>query len=103
MEKQSATINELVDFLKENMATKEDLKNLEEHIWKDMATKKDLQTLEKSIRKDMATKEDIDHLRTDMNIGLRKVDVKIDSLINVLSKDGIIRQERAQHLIAQGT
>jgi len=51
----------------------------------------------------MATKEDIDHLRTDMNIGLRKVDVKIDSLINVLSKDGIIRQERAQHLIAQGT
>jgi len=104
----AVTTNEIMDFLKENMATKNDIKDLQgqvNEIKSTMATKDDI--------KNMATKDDLGKLRSDMIdymdkkffdfrgdlvILARGEDKKLFFLVDLLVKKNVLSEHEAKSL-----
>ncbi|MBU0531618.1 MAG: hypothetical protein ABIG32_02295 [Candidatus Uhrbacteria bacterium] len=81
------TTNEIMDFLKDNMMTKEE-----------GATKQDLAKLKHDILDSMDEK--LADLKGDLTILMRKEDKKVVELINVLKEKEVLSLEEAEKLLA---
>ena len=100
MEKETTT-DEIMGFLKDNMVTKEELKEVELK----MATKEDLAELRTELKATELTLLDamddkLSDLKGDLNVMMRKEDKKVTELINILKQKEVLNDEEAQRLLA---
>jgi hypothetical protein len=104
MQDKETTMNELMDFLQENMATKEDLRIMELSLRNDMATKKDLADLRVEMgrmeHRILDTMDDkLSDLKGDLVVLMRKEDTKLVELIDVLRNKNVINNEEANRIL----
>lgn len=87
------TINEVMEFLQENMVTKIELKKELDQIRGEMATKDDI--------KNMATKDDIAELREEMHSEFDKLEKRTKQDVDALAHDYIGLEGRVAILEGQ--
>jgi hypothetical protein len=119
MENNETTINEVMDFLQENVATKDDLKGFAtkddlkgfatKEDLRDFATKADLGLLKEDLTKSLnslelklldAMDDKLGNLKGDLVVLMRKEDRKLTSLISLLMQKDLISKEEASELLA---
>jgi len=91
MENNNTTTNEIMEFLQENIATKEDLKDLKEELKKEMVKQKEdiIDSVDKKLGE----------LGGNLISLTRKEDKKVVSLIGVLKSKNNLNKEEAQKLL----
>jgi len=91
MENNNTTTNEIMEFLQENIATKEDLKDLKEELKKEMVKQKEdiIDSVDKKLGE----------LGGNLISLTRKEDKKVVSLIGVLKSKNNLSKEEAQKLL----
>lgn len=95
------TTNEIMEFLRDNMVTREEFQGLEENVRSmtaEIATKKELRVMQHRIldkMQDMA-----DDLRGDLILLVRKADNKLLTLVDILLKKEVIGDEEAKYLLS---
>ncbi len=100
MQDNEITMNELMDFLQEHMATREDVANC--------ATKEDLLALRADMQKDMKVMEHrildtmddkLTDLKGDLVVLMRKEDTKLVELIDILRNKNVINNDEASRIL----
>lgn len=98
MQDNEITMNELMDFLQENMATKEDLAGFAtKEDLANFATKHDLKEMEHRILDTMDDK--LTDLKGDLIVLMRKEDTKLVELIDVLRNKNVINKDEASRIL----
>lgn len=97
-EKQTVTTNDIMDFLVEHMATKEELRYEVSQLRKEMATKDDLGKL-KSEMIDYIAKQ-MNELKIDLSTLIRQNDRKVTLLLDILLANKIITPAQAKKVHA---